>query len=247
VPDQRQHRGPNPRDAEAFAADALPHLRTACTDLCWLLSRGYAEKSAGTLVGDRYALTERQRIAIRRCACSDEQLHARQRRQITDPAALTGATLEIDGYNVLTTVEAALADGVILIGRDGCYRDMASMHGNFKKVAETPKAITLIGQTLARYDLKSAIWYLDAPVSNSARLKTLLLEIATEHHWLWQVELVPDPDRILAVSTHIIASADSAILDRCPRWFSLAREVVKEHFPLGDHAFSFTPTPSLPK
>ncbi|EDY22195.1 protein of unknown function DUF434 [Chthoniobacter flavus Ellin428] len=120
----------------------------------------------------------------------------------------------------------------MLIGRDGSYRDMASMHGNFKKVAETPKAITLIGQTLARYSLQSALWYLDAPVSNSARLKQLLLEIAAAQHWLWQVELVPDPDRILAVSPAIIASADSAILDRCPRWLSLAREVVEEHLPL---------------
>ncbi|WP_162145217.1 DUF434 domain-containing protein [Chthoniobacter flavus] len=148
------------------------------------------------------------------------------------PVALTGAILEIDGYNVLTTVEAALASAVMLIGRDGSYRDMASMHGNFKKVAETPKAITLIGQTLARYSLQSALWYLDAPVSNSARLKQLLLEIAAAQHWLWQVELVPDPDRILAVSPAIIASADSAILDRCPRWLSLAREVVEEHLPL---------------
>ena len=232
MPDQRQHRGPNPRDAEAFAPEMLPRLRAACADLCWLLTRGYAEKSAGTLVGDRYALTERQRIAVRRCACSDEQLHDRQRRQAIDFAQLTGAILEIDGYNVLTTVEAALAGGVVLIGRDGSYRDMASMHGNFKKVAETPKAITLIGQTLARYQLQSAIWYLDSPVSNSARLKQLLLEIAAENQWPWQVELVPDPDRILAVSPAIIASADSAILDRASRWFSLAGEVVEEHISL---------------
>jgi hypothetical protein len=232
MPDQRQHRGPNPRDAEAFAPEMLPRLHAACVDLCWLLTRGYAEKSAGTLVGDRYALTERQRIAVRRCSCSDEQLHDRQRRQVTDPTQLAGAVLELDGYNVLTTVEAALAGGVILIGRDGSYRDMASMHGNFKKVAETSKAIALIGQTLTRYSLKSALWYLDAPVSNSARLKQLLLEIATAHHWPWQVELVPDPDRILAVSCAVAASADSAILDRASRWFSLAREVVEEHVPL---------------
>ncbi len=228
MPDQRQHRGPNPRDAEAFAPEMLPRLRAACADLCWLLSRGYAEKSAGTLVGDRHALTERQRIAVRRCACSDEQLHDRQRRQITDPAQLAGATLEIDGYNVLTTVEAALAGGVILVGRDGSYRDMASMHGNFKKVAETPKAIALIGRTLARCGAR-ALWYLDAPVSNSARLKQLILEIAGAEGWDWQVELVPDPDRVLAISAGIVATADSAILDAGPRWVSLAREVVCEH------------------
>ncbi len=235
MPDHRQHRGPNPRDAEAFAAEMLPRLRQACADLCWLLSRGYADKSAGTLVGDRYALTERQRIAVRRCACSDESLQQRRSRQAT-PSELTGARLEIDGYNVLTTVETALAAGFVLVGRDGCYRDMASMHGNFKKVAETATAIALIGQTLARGAVHSAIWYLDAPVSNSARLKQQILEIATAHDWPWQVELVPDPDSILSApasqpSTSLIASADSAILDHDRRWFSLAREVVREHVP----------------
>lgn len=229
--DHRQHRGANPKDAEAFAPEMLERLREACADLCWLLSRRYADRSAAILVGDRFALTERQRIAVRRCACSDDDLLGRRSREM--PAGeLAGATLiEIDGYNVLTTVETALADGVVLIGRDGTYRDMASMHGNFKRVAETPKAIALIGQTLARCGARAAVWYLDAPVSNSGRLKQLILEIAAAERWEWRVELVPDPDRVLAVSSAVVATADSAILDLCSRWFSLAREVVHEHIP----------------
>jgi hypothetical protein len=35
----------------------------------------------------------------------------------------------------------------------------------------------------------------------------------------------------LSTPLTLIASADSAILDRGPRWFSLAREVVQEHIP----------------
>jgi hypothetical protein len=231
MPDQRQHRGANPKDAEAFSPEMEPRLRQASADFSWLLSRGYADKSAGTLVGDRFALTERQRIAVRRCTCSDEQLRDRQSRRVNAPDEAVGTLVEIDGYNVLTTVEAALADGVVLVGREGCYRDMASMHGNFKKVAETPLAIALIGQTLARWQIREALWYLDAPVSNSGRLKQLLLEIAAAEAWAWRVELVPDPDRLLAVSKEIVATADSAILDRGPRWLNLAREVVREHIP----------------
>ena len=30
-------------------------------------------------------------------------------------------------------------------------------------------------------------------------------------------------------ASEIIASADSAVLDECQRWFNLAREVVREH------------------
>jgi len=103
VPDARSHRGPDPRDAEQFADDHWPRLRAAVADLSWLLGRGYAEVSARKLVGDRHALTERQRMAVMRCACSDEALAGRLSRRL-DPEALRGRRLGIDGFNVLTTV-----------------------------------------------------------------------------------------------------------------------------------------------
>ena len=71
MPDARAHRGPDPRDRDAFAPAAWPRLREAVADLSWLLTRGYAEASSLKLVGDRLALTERQRMAVRRCACAD--------------------------------------------------------------------------------------------------------------------------------------------------------------------------------
>ncbi|MES2570235.1 MAG: DUF434 domain-containing protein, partial [Verrucomicrobiota bacterium] len=200
----------------------------AVSDLSWLFTRGYGEKSSGAIVGDRYALNGRQRIAARRCSCSEEALQRRLDHQVT-AGQLAGAPLWIDGYNVLVTIEAALSRGVILVGRDGCYRDLASMHGNFKRVMETPAAIALIGKTLARLRVEKAVWFLDQPVSNSGLLKQLFLQIAVAHQWNWTVELVPDPDTILAGAGEIIASADSAVLDRCARWFNLAREVVNEH------------------
>ncbi|HSG88818.1 MAG TPA: DUF434 domain-containing protein, partial [Pseudomonadales bacterium] len=71
MPDHRRHRGPHPDDARLFAPDTVGPLRTAVGDLSWLFSRGYAERSAVKVVGDRYRLRERQRIALRRSACSD--------------------------------------------------------------------------------------------------------------------------------------------------------------------------------
>jgi hypothetical protein len=230
MPDSRLHRGPHPHDREAFSNVVYPRLRNAVDDLSWLFSRGYGEKSSIAIVGDRYALSERQRIAVRRCACSNEFLQNRMSRRVTE-SALKGAPLWIDGYNVLVTVEAALSNGVVLVGREGVYRDLASMHGNFKRVTETPVAISLIGKTLARLEVREAVWYLDQPVSNSAQLKQLFNQIASAQNWNWTVELTSDPDTILADCTEIVASADSGVLDRCGRWFSLAREVVKEHIP----------------
>lgn len=230
MPDKRLHRGPHPEDCVCFAPEALPSLNAAVSDLSWLLSRGYAERSSTKLVGDRYNLKERQRVAVRRCACSDEALHDRKTREIAGEQAL-GKRLLLDGFNVLTTVEAALGHGVILIGRDGCYRDMASMHGSFKKVEETPEAILFVGRTAARFGVGEVVWYLDQPVSNSGRLKQLILCIAQEQQWSWSVELVPDPDPVLTRSQELIASADSGILDNCGPWLNLAHEVIRQHVP----------------
>ncbi|NQT12874.1 MAG: DUF434 domain-containing protein, partial [Planctomycetes bacterium] len=202
-------------------------------DLCWLLSRGYVNPSALKLVGDRFGLRARQRTAVGRAACSDEDRAGRERHRI-DAGQLAGRALWIDGYNVLTTIEAALAGGVILAARDGAYRDMASMHGSYRKVAETRPALELLGKVLAEFEVGECRWYLDRPVSNSGRLKKIIEETAAERGWRWAVELVADPDPVLAASDEVVATADSVILDACRGWFNLARETVGRGVPGAD-------------
>src|SRR4051812_28945858 len=101
------HRGPDPRDSLDFDSRAWPALRAAVADLSWLLGRGYAPTSSLKLVGDRWSLTARQRSAVLRGSCSDAARDRRRRHQV-DAEALRDRTLVVDGFNVLTTVEAAL-------------------------------------------------------------------------------------------------------------------------------------------
>jgi Protein of unknown function (DUF434) len=58
------HRGLAPQDERLFAVRQLPALRAAAADLCWLLDHDYAPRSAIELVGNRYNLTSRQRMAV---------------------------------------------------------------------------------------------------------------------------------------------------------------------------------------
>ncbi len=217
---RQAHRGPHPEDRDLFAADAWPRLQRAVAELSWLLSRGYAMPSSIKLVGDRHRLNRRQRVAVQRSACSDQ---ARQRRTAhhVAPAALAGQPLLIDGFNLITTVEAALAGGVLLRGRDTAVRDMASMHGSYRKVTQTRPALELIGEALAVWRPGPARWLLDSPVSNSRRLAGLVHEVAQAQAWPWQALTVVDPDRLLGDSDDVVISSDSVVLDRCPRWFNL--------------------------
>ncbi len=196
MPDRRTHRGPHPEDHRLFAADVWPILCQATADLCWLLGRGYAEPSSLKLVGDRYNLLARQRLAVARAACPQASLARRKAAEVA-AEAVKDVDLWLDGYNVLTTIEAALSGGVLLLCCDGTLRDMASMHGSYRKVAETVPAIEMIGQFVAQLQPRQCRWYLDSPVSNSGRLKNLIEAIGRKHGWHWEVCLVADPDPML--------------------------------------------------
>ena len=233
MPDTRKHRGPHPADAELFRLEFRPVLREAVSDLSWLMTRGYAATAALKLVGDRFRLAERQRIAVRRSSCSDQSLADRRSRQVVE-SGLAGQTICVDGFNVLTTIEAALSGGILLHGKDGCYRDMASMHGSYRKVEETRPALKLVGEALEDLEVGCCRWFLDRPVSNSGRLSQLIRDTAAECGWPWESELVADPDRDLMAMRSLVVSADSQILDHCHGWFNLARTVVDQCIPTAD-------------
>lgn len=230
MPDTREHRGPHPADAELFAPAVLPRLREAVADFSLLLTKGYAEKSALKLVGDRFSLTQRQRLAVMRSSCSDQQRQSRLDRRVP-VEALAGQPIAIDGYNLLITIEAALSGGLIFRGRDGCFRDLASIHGTYRKVEETVPAVRLIGEFLTEIRVASALWLLDSPVSNSGRLKSLIGQLAHESNWPWEIRLTISPDAELSQIDTIVVSTDSVVLDACAQWTNLAAEIITRRLP----------------
>ena len=201
-------------------------MRAAADDLCWLAGRGYSRKTALRLVGDRYGLRDRQRRALQRSAASIEECEHRIRSRV-EPAVLAGEELVVDGYNVLLTLEAALSGGVLLLGRDGVLRDLAAMSAHYRRVQATRPALELLAAYFRRTGVTRVLWCLDRPVANSGRLKRLIEETVQGIEPEWTVELTDRTDALLAESGCIVASADSAILDRCDRWVNLARILVE--------------------
>lgn len=230
MPDKRTHRGPHPEDRSLFGVKHLPALRAAVEEQSWLLTRGYRVESALTLVGNRHALTDRQRAAVARIACSDQARDERAAR-CTPPEQAAGAVMLIDGYNLITTIEAALGGGLVLPCRDGTFRDLASMKGTFRKVDETRPALELLAEEVSARKPSRVEILLDSPVSNSGRLARLIEETGSARGCPWTVSLVPDPDRLLAGRAELVVSADSGVLDRCGAWLNLARFVVERRVP----------------
>ena len=134
--------------------------------------------------------------------------------------------MAIDGFNVIITVEAGLAGGVVLVGRDGAYRDLASVHGSYRRVEETTRAIELLGGHLS--EAGQVRWFLDQPVSNSGRLKKVIEGIGGDRGWPWSVEVVRSPDKALcALPGSVVATSDGPLLDRVGAWVDLPAQVIE--------------------
>ncbi len=231
MPDTRKHRGPHPEDKRIFAPKYHQTLKIAAYDLYWLLSRNYGQKSALKIVGDRYNLTSRQRLAIARCICSENERFARIQKQVNKESLQNQAVL-IDGYNILTTIESALSGAFLFRACDTTIKDLASVHGTYRKIGETEPAIELIGKFLHNHcKVKKCTWLFDAPISNSGKLKQLTLKIAQKHNWNWDAQLVASPDFILSRTNEIVISSDSQILNKCSNWFNLSAELIPTYIP----------------
>lgn len=169
-------------------------------------------------------------MAVGRCACSIESAERRRNAELT-PIALRGRELWLDGYNVLTVLESALSGGVVLLGRDGCCRDIAGIHRRHRKVDETIPVLRMIGETCVAWGVTRCHWWLDQPVSNSGRLRTLIHDISAAAGWAVAVDLAFNPDRVLWESEQVIATADGVVLDRCRKWVNLSRYIISDRIP----------------
>jgi hypothetical protein len=204
-------RGPDPEDHRSFGPDAVPRLRAAVEELSWLLSRGYADGAAATLVGDRHQLTDRQRKVVARAACADDDLARRAalRRPLAGPLA-------IDGFNQVIGLERALAGGPVFRGRDGALRDLAAVHGTWRPVETTDRALARLAEVIPG----DGRWFLDRPVSNSGRLAAAIRALAEARGLRWTVEVTDAADAALLAAGLPLATGDGGLLGRAP-WVDL--------------------------
>ena len=67
-------------------------------------------------------------------------------------------------------------------------------------------------------------------MSNSGRLRALLLDKAAERGVQVQVELHPSVDGVLSRLENVVTT-DAIILDKCGSWYNLNRELIEETVP----------------
>lgn len=212
-------------DPKEFGAGAIEKLQKAGRDVRYLLNQGYPVKSATTFVGNHYLLSERQRLALARAISADEAIALRKAKEVV--GIPEGCTVNIDGFNTIISLEVALSESLLLKCMDGTVRDLAALRGTYRLIDKTDGAIKMIGRKLAEYKVGKAVFYLDAPVSNSGRLKVRILELLAEYDFEVQVEVINQVDSALEKLDNVI-TGDAIILDKCISWINMNRQIIDE-------------------
>lgn len=219
-------RGYQPKDALEFGPKALPKLTAAARELSFLLDRGYDIKAASTFIGNHHLLSQRQRMALARITSPGAVVQNRLAKELSRPPE----ALVLDGFNTIITLEVALSGSLLLMGMDGAIRDLAGLRGSYRIVDKTRQAVELLLARLAELEVRQATFYLDQQVSNSGRLRELLLAAGEGNFPRVGVELHPRVDSVLCQMSGVVTS-DAIILDRCGSWYNLGRDIIQRSVP----------------
>lgn len=223
-----KNRGKEASDDTLFGTPNIQlKLKEAIIDMHYFLSRGYGEKATLALVGNRYRLNSRQQQAVRGMSASQTQIENRKQKEI-QIQDLEGKKIAVDGFNALILLESILSNAYVFKGQDGFIRDLSSVHGTYKRVKQTSQAIEIIADFYKKEKIKTIHWFFDKPVSYSGRLKKMIEEIALENQYNWKVELVYNPDKVIAESNWIAVTSDAWILDNALANFNLMNYMLSQ-------------------
>ncbi|MBE6024923.1 MAG: DUF434 domain-containing protein [Cellulosilyticum sp.] len=217
-------RGYFPNDEKEFSGIAVQKLHKAGCDLYYLINQGYPIKGTSVFVGNHYLLSERQRLALVRAISPEKSIELRRRKEIK--SGLENSIIHIDGFNTIITLEIAFSASTLLKCMDGTIRDLAGLRGTYRLIDKTNLAIMGIGEVLEVKKIKKAVFYLDAPVSNSGKLKERIVQLLEPFSFEVQVEVTHNVDAVLEMLDYVVTS-DAIILDKCTSWVNLTKEIIE--------------------
>ena len=218
-------RGFVPEDRKFFSQDTAPLLKAAAKDLKYLADNGYPMKNASVFVGNHYSLSERQRLALIRSVSPEKQLAVRSKNEIKIPDEKS--VFHIDGFNTVITLEVAFSGSPVFRCMDGTFRDLAGLRGTYRLIDKTERAIDCIGKTLEKHKAEKAVFYLDAPVSNSGRLGQKIKERFEKYSFKTEIVVINEVDYVLKHLSCVVSS-DAIILDNCISWYNLTGEILEQ-------------------
>lgn len=201
-------------------------LKLAAEDFLYLLDRNYPRSASLQLVGNRYNLDALHRQVLHRGLFARKQ--ARERRErLVEIEGLVDVKLLVDGHNVLITVESGLGGRLLIAANDGVIRDVAGVSHRYRISILTHQAIDTIFRVLQQYPPQETVFFLDAPIRQSGELAAALRSALKSYNLSGDAQALKVPEVQLIGGEGIVASSDSAVLDKVQQGFDLAGTAIK--------------------
>ncbi|MBW2122738.1 MAG: DUF434 domain-containing protein [Deltaproteobacteria bacterium] len=208
----------------------LASLRKGAEDLRYLLGRGYPRKNSLDLVGNRYGLERKARELLHRGVFSQADAGRRRERRIP-MEGVRGSVLAADGHNVLITIEAALRREPLVMADDSFIRDVSGISSSYKMGEVTIEAVDLLIEVLVEFPPQRIVFLFDSPISKSGLLALHVARRLRAANLAGESRAVKVPERILMGHPGVVATSDSAIIDRVDRVVDLAGHVIETRIP----------------
>ncbi|MBN2273681.1 MAG: DUF434 domain-containing protein [Bacteroidales bacterium] len=187
-------------------------LKEASRDYYYLLSKGYPERGALKMVGDRYRLTRDQRSLLYRGISSAEASEMRRRRLVK---LAPDMHLVIDGYNVLFTILNYRLGRMVFISTDGILRDAGSLHGKLRDDRLFHECIEDLFTTIMPFHPLQTDIFLDSPVSSSPRHHNAIIQHLSDSGISGTCKLVHSADQeIKSFNTGILSTSDTVLIEK---------------------------------
>jgi hypothetical protein len=211
----------------------MDYFSEACETFRYLRELDYPPKAALKLVADHHRLSGPERNSIFRAIVPSSVAQKRREKSIA-PDAVGENPLGVDWYNVLITVESHLRGVPLFVCDDGMVRDAAAAHGSFRSTPLTDRALAEIVVTLRALAPLRVDVFLDAPIAHSGDMAERARALCAGLPFPVEASLAHSADYPLKSYPGIVASSDSAIIDRAERVFDLAAATLAR-------GFGFTP------
>jgi hypothetical protein len=128
----------------------------------------------------------------------------------------------VDGFNVIITVERALAGDPVYLCTDGIVRDLSLSYSSYRPSDLFDRAVETIADTLRSMSPGRVTIYLDSPISKSGLIAKRIREITSEE---FEVKTSNRVDSEI-LNHEIIASSDSRIIEGAKAIVDLAHAAI---------------------
>lgn len=167
-----------------------------------------------------FSLRKVERVALSKLVRPPEE-SIRNALKVVPPQVLRGSDLGVDGFNVIITVERALAGDPVYLCSDGIVRDLTLSYSSYRPSPLFERAVLAIKETLDELSPRSVTIYLDSPIPRSGLIARRIRELAG-----LEVKTSRRVDSEI-VNHEVVASSDSRIIGAARAVVDLARATLE--------------------